>query len=484
MTLDYIEFHAAERPDAVAFVDNGRAVTYRRFGSDVRKMMTALQGFELARGAWVGVGVAHTHQYLHWVILLALDRLGIATVSLFPQESAGAYRILARLSLVISEWEFPGALIKRHHAITTAWLEKVLALAEIGDEALPAKSGDDVVRILRTTGTTGEPKVIRSPRRTLEAWADCWAWKLGLSERSRFLLTLPLEVNTIYTLAIGALRAGSMVIFETRFHLAMAMSDHAITDVCLFPVDLRAVLDTLPHGYVKPGKLAITTFGAIVSDDLRAEVIARLANTLYDDYGTREVGYVSRIASGGRAFGLVSPNVQVEVIDERGAVLPFGQVGRLRIKSPFMHTEYFDDPETSKESFQDGWFISSDLAVLHGPRRLQIMGRSDEALNIGGRKYAPEEIESNLQSAVSARDLGVFSVSNPNGVEEIWIAVADTPVDDAELRKRIEQHFFGLQFVRLHIVRLPAIPRNHGGKIQRNLLKQAVAQAREISGSA
>src|SRR5689334_2714274 len=98
MTLDYIEFHAAERADAVAYVDNGLAITYRQFGRDVRKMMTALQGFGLTRGAWVGVGVGNAHQYLHWVILLALDRLGIASVSLFSKEAPDAYRVLARLS--------------------------------------------------------------------------------------------------------------------------------------------------------------------------------------------------------------------------------------------------------------------------------------------------------------------------------------------------------------------------------------------------
>src|SRR5215475_5820709 len=124
MTLDYIELHAAERPNAVAFVDNGRSITERHFGSDVRKMITALQGFGLSRGAWVGVGVGDPHQYLHWVILLALDRLGVATVSLFPQEGPAAFRIFARLSLVISDSEYPGAPIKRYHAITPEWLEQ------------------------------------------------------------------------------------------------------------------------------------------------------------------------------------------------------------------------------------------------------------------------------------------------------------------------------------------------------------------------
>src|SRR5689334_2048115 len=111
MTLDYIEFHAAERPEAVAFVDNGHAVTYRRFGSDIRKAISALQAFGLARGAWVGVGCAD--HYVHWVLLLALDRLGIATVSLFRQEGPESDRLLAQLGLVISEWEYPGAPIKR-----------------------------------------------------------------------------------------------------------------------------------------------------------------------------------------------------------------------------------------------------------------------------------------------------------------------------------------------------------------------------------
>ena len=477
MTLDYIEFHGAERPDAVAFIHDGRTVTYSRFGSDIRKVMSALREFRLARGEWVGVGCAD--HYLHWVLLSALDRLGVATLSLFPQEQPEAHHLLSKLSLVISEWEFPGAPIKRRHAITPRWLESIGALPELDDAALPAKSGDDIVRVLRTTGTTGRPKVLLSARREHESSADCWAWKLGLSHRSRFMLMIPLEVNTVYSLATAVLRAGGIVMIETRMHLAEALSRHGITDVCLFPVDLKAVLDTLPQGYVKPANLAITSFGAVLSDELRAEVNAKLADTLYDDYGTREVGYVSRVASSG-GIGLVSPNVQVEVLDDRGVALPFGQVGRLRIKAPIMRSVYVDDPEATSRAFQDGWFISSDLAVLHGPRRLQIMGRYDEALNIGGRKFAPELIENAVQNVTNARDAGVFSTSALDGAEEIWVAVTDSPIDDKDLWHRIERRL-ALQFVRLHVVRLPVIPRNHGGKIQRDRLKQVVAQAREIS---
>jgi len=168
------------------------------------------------------------------------------------------------------------------------------------------------------------------------------------------------------------------------------------------------------------------------------------------------------------------------VVDDRGVVLPFGQVGKLRIKAPIMRSVYVDDPEATGRAFQNGWFISSDLAVLHGPRRLQIMGRYDEALNVGGRKFAPDLIENAVQNDTNARDVGVFSTSTVDGSEEIWVAVSDSPIDDKDLWHCIERRL-ALQFVRLHVVRLPAIPRNHGGKIQRDRLKQAVARAREIS---
>jgi acyl-coenzyme A synthetase/AMP-(fatty) acid ligase len=479
MTADYIAFHAAERPDAVAFIDNERAITYSRFNRDIRQFMRALREFGLRRGSWAGIGCANL--YLHWVLLLAFERFGIATASFDRHEGPDARRQLESLDIVLSEWEFPGATIKRHHAITRQWIEYVRGLPEIGEAALPLKAEDDIVRILRTTGTTGDPKLLRSPRRTQDAWDDVWIWNLGLTNRSRYLITIPFNVHTIYTLATGVIRAGATVILETRRHIAEAMSVHAITHVALFPIHLRTILDTLPDGFVKPANLSVTCFGATLSEALRERAMARLATDLYDNYGSHEIGFASRIASSGSGgIGTVSPVAQVEVVDEQGSPMPLGQLGRLRIKTPFMHTEYFDDPEATRRIFKDGWFQSGDLAILHGPRRLQLMGRSDEMLNVGGNKVPPSAVEDLVLRIVNAKDAGAFSSQNREGIEEIWIAVADAQVDDKELRERIERGLHALQFATFHLVRLPEIPRNPGGKIQRDLLKRAVAGAREL----
>jgi len=105
------------------------------------------------------------------------------------------------------------------------------------------------------------------------------------------------------------------------------------------------------------------------------------------------------------------------------------------------------------------------------------MGRSDEILNIGGTKVPPTAVEELVLRVTNAKDAGAFSLPNREGVEEIWIAVADAKADDKELKERIERGLRPIQLVAFHVVRLAHIPRNPGGKIQRDLLKRAVAEA-------
>jgi acyl-CoA synthetase (AMP-forming)/AMP-acid ligase II len=484
MTADYIAFHAIEQPNAVAFLDNGRAVTYAQFNREIRQFMRGVSQLGLSRGRSVGIGCHDL--YLHWVLLLALQRLGITTASLQRDDGTQPKRDLGgKLDALLSEWDFPLAADKPRHAVTPEWVKAVRDLPEIDEASLPPKAGDDVIRIVSTAGTTGDPKLIRTSRNAEEGRSrESW-WTLGLTSRSRYLLTAPFNTGWIYPLADAVNRVGGTIVLETRVHIAHALSAHSITHLVLFPIHLKEILDTLPERFVKPANLAIHTFGATLSEALRERTMARLATALYDSYGSREASFVSRIArsdSGG--IGAVGPDVEVQVVDDAGNPLPNGQIGRLKIKTPFMLTDYIDDPGATGQFFKDGWLLSGDLAVLHGPRRLQIVGRRDEMVNVGGNKMSPSAIEDFVLRLINARDIGVVSVPNPDGIEELWIAVADAQHGDQELLTRIAAGLRTLQFVSFHVVRLGQIPRNPSGKIQRDLLKQALAGGGEVTTQA
>lgn len=478
MTADYVAFYASERPDAVAFIDNGRLVTYAQFNRELRQFMRALSGLGLRRGSCVGVGC--DDHYLHWLILLAFQRLGVATKSLVRGEVLGP-RLLKNLDVVLSEWDLPPGVIKPRQAITAELIRQVRELPEINDAALPPKAEDDFVRISTTTGTTGEPKLTRSSRRLEDGRRDDCIWSLGLTRHSRFLLTSPFSTGYIFPMACAIARVGGTIVLEGRLRPSQAIVSRDITHLLVFPIHLQQILDSLPDDFVKPRDLLVCAFGAMLPEALRERTSSRLATTLFDSYGSREAGFVSRIeSSGSGGIGSVPPDVTVEVVDNAGTPVPFGQIGRLKIKAPLMHLEYLDNPEATERSFKDGWVLTEDLAILHGPRRLQIIGRRDEMMNVGGTKISPNYIEDIVLRLINVRDAGAISRPNSGGIEELWIALADAPADDRELWTRLNRGLWPLTQSSIHLVRLPQIPRNAGGKIQRDLLRRAIAEAREI----
>jgi len=476
MTSDYVAFHASERPEAVALIDNGRRYTYARFDCDIRKFIPALRELGIERGSRVGLGCGDL--YLNWTLLLALERLGAITLMLGRQESPESRPLLASLDIVVSEWDLPAGSVKKRHAITPEWTETVRARQEATEIPLPNKTDCDTILILRTTGTTGDPKVLHCVRGTQAAWSENWIWQLGLTKASRFFLVLTLDVYTIYTLATGVIRAGGTVVSEDRVSVGQAVWDHGISHIALFPIHLARLMDTLPEDFPKPPDLTVTSFGATLSEALRAKTTAKLATVLYDNYGSREVGFVSRIlAANSGGIGVVSPLAEVDVVDEQGRSLPPGHLGRLRIKASFMHREYVGNPEATAKFFKDSWFHSGDLAILHGRRGVQLMGRSDDLLNIGGTKMPPGVIEEMVLRTVNAKDAGVCSIRNQDGIEELLIAVAEAPIGDQELRDRIAKALRPLQFATIRLARLSPIPRNAGGKIQRDQLKRILTRA-------
>jgi acyl-CoA synthetase (AMP-forming)/AMP-acid ligase II len=472
---DYLAFHAAERPGAIALVDNGRAVAYEEFRRDAAKFTRALRDLGVTGGAEVAVGCRDL--YLHLLLLVALERLGAVTVSLGNEEGHGAVPPLASADLVLTEQVLPAARVKRQHRIDQDWVRRALALPEELETVAPPHDSDAPTRIVRTSGTTGAAKWLRFSRRLFAARVRSWFWCSDLERSSRYLLTLPLTSGGGYIHAIACLRMGAILMQETRAGAEPAALASA-THTTLLPLRLRQALDALPQGFVKPQNLTVASFGAAMSEALRERAEARLATVLLDFYGCNEAGFISVIRSrGASGIGAVISNAAVEAVDDADRPLPQGQAGRLRLRSESMPSGYVGDAETTRRMFRDGWFYPGDVGILHGERHLQVLARDDELMNIGGGKLAPGDAEDLILGGISGLDIGVCSLPNEQGIEEIWIAVVGGKERERELLERIRQVIPLGPYGPIHVVYVAAIPRTATGKVQRHLLKAAVAAA-------
>ena len=467
MTGAYVAYHAAERPDAVAIVDNGRRITYAEFARDIRKIKHALRALNLPAGSRAAIDCDDA--YLDWLLRLAFEQLRVVTATLGLPEKQDVLPLLRDFDIVLTGRD-PSNGAVRHHPITAASLRGVLESGEEDHEPAPSPRPDDPIRIVWTSGTTGATKRLLYTRRIHEVSIARVHWIVGLTRRSRYLLAMRSAVSG----PTACIRAGGTVVIEDRMSVGEAIAAHGITHTNMPPFVLKLVLDELPKDFAKPADLVIISFGAAVSPALREKALARFATEICDVYASNEVDSISCNRGKGE-IGCVLPGVRVEVVDEQGRPLPFGRAGLIRVRTDYMLNGYIDFPEAAGRIFKDGWFYGGDVGVLHGAHRLQVLGRSDDVLNIGWVKIAPEVIEDVVINLGDVADACVCGVPNRDGIEEVCVAVAGQRCSDEKLLQRITEAFRDFQFGQFHVIKMSAIPRTANGKLRRKVLKGIVA---------
>jgi hypothetical protein len=97
----------------------------REMSRDLARVTTAVRELGIERGGRVAIGCEGT--YVHWLLLAACERLGIATASYGKDESAAAAALLSGVDLALAEPSFGTVGARRSHVIAPQWIVQVLA---------------------------------------------------------------------------------------------------------------------------------------------------------------------------------------------------------------------------------------------------------------------------------------------------------------------------------------------------------------------
>src|SRR5690348_5305873 len=101
LTSEFIAFHAAERPNAIALANNGREVTYHEFARAIPKVTRALGEFGLRRGA--RVAVACEDAYSHWLLRIGFEQLGVVAASFPTSAPPRSWPFVQDFELILSD---------------------------------------------------------------------------------------------------------------------------------------------------------------------------------------------------------------------------------------------------------------------------------------------------------------------------------------------------------------------------------------------
>jgi acyl-CoA synthetase (AMP-forming)/AMP-acid ligase II len=272
--------------------------------------------------------------------------------------------------------------------------------------------------LLRSSGTTGQPKVValdqrrllhtaRSvalhhrlvvalDQRRLLHTARSVALHHRLGEEDRVFSALPLfHINAEVVVLLAGLLSGGTLVLDDRFHARDCWSKvlaHRCTWVNAVPAVIARLADLGP-----PPPLAlrfVRSASAPLTPELRRRFEALTGVPVVETYGMTEAG--SQITAspldGSGKPGSVGRPVGVELrVREDGREARAGAVGSIEIRGPGVITRYAAGGEG--RIGVAGWLETGDLGRLDAEGDLFLCGRSDDVINRGGEKVYPREIE-------------------------------------------------------------------------------------------
>jgi acyl-coenzyme A synthetase/AMP-(fatty) acid ligase len=127
-----------------------------------------------------------------------------------------------------------------------------------------------------------------------------------------------------------------------------------------------------------------------------------------------------------------------------------------------------------RSRFRDGWYATADLGYIDRDGFVFVLGRNDEAINVGGRKVAPNEVEEQLGKLIPGRRLGVFAIPDPARVlgDVVAVAIEGTEKPDfvwPEFRIRLFEVMPSSNVPREAFL-APELPVTSNGKVRRRML--------------
>ncbi len=268
---------------------------------------------------------------------------------------------------------------------------------------------------------------------------DLSAWKVGLNGAE------PVDPTTVEAFVSAAIPHG---LNPGAVFCAFGMAEACLA-VAFPPVGRGMLTDCVDRDVLETNRYA----AVVAADHVNARRFAKLGG-----------------AVNGLELRIVDP-ADSQMMGER-------EVGELQIRGTSVTPGYFDRPDATAATFDDGWLRTGDLAYLVDGE-LVVCGRIKDMIIVGGRNVFPEDVERAVGVIGSVRTGNVIAfgiAEHRRSGREGLVVVAETRPDaqlDA-LRSEVSRtvrESIGFSPAEVVLVQAGTLPKTSSGKLQRGLCR-------------
>ena len=336
-----------------------------------------------------------------------------------------------------------------------------------------------------TGGTTGVPKGVVIPHRSLAACGPRTMLYQGLTGFDRHLFVRPMAVAPGHRMvAQHGFSSGTTIIaprFDPELFYRLAEQERATTSL-LSPTMFQMLLS---EGAADCDRSTLKTFvygGAPSTPDLIARVMEAFPHVdLHQVYGGTEVAVALHLGPDEHRAGLLDsvgrevPGVEVRIVDEAGGAVPDGEMGELVVRSDELFSGYWRAPEASAEALRDGSCWTGDLGERDERGYVRVVGRSKDVVISGGFNVYPIEVENVLTDHPAVSEAAVIGLPHERWGEAVHAVVVARPgasVTESELLSFCHGRIASYKTPK-SVEFTDTLPRTPVGKIAKNILRAA-----------
>ncbi|OLB80872.1 MAG: hypothetical protein AUI14_05325 [Actinobacteria bacterium 13_2_20CM_2_71_6] len=434
-----VDAQAAARPTAVAVRWRDEELSYDELVAQSRRVAEGLARLGVTAGDIVAVRVPPRPRLVG--VLLGVLRLG-AAYTVIPMEwpLARAEEVVrgaaARVCLVADgEEEVPGAP-------TVSLTGLLCGTAPVLSGPTAPATAPEVACLFFTSGSTGKPKGVLSPH--LGTIRIAFDPRLGFGPETVMLQAASVAWDAFALEVWTPLVHGGTVVFAPATPVTGEVIRHAVAQ------GVNAMF------------LTTSLFNV----------------TIDDDPGAFEG--VELLMVGGERLSPKHMDTPVWLLDASGHPVPAGAAGEVAIGGPGVALGYTGNEAETARKFRtlplgpDGApervYLTGDLAAYDDTGNLVFQGRNDRQIKIRGVRVEPGEVEAaitGLSGVGSATVLPVpVDATNIEGLVAFYTCASTPPVTEEEVRAAVAA-VLPSAFVPKSAIRLPALPLNATGKLDR-----------------
>jgi acyl-CoA synthetase (AMP-forming)/AMP-acid ligase II len=494
--------HADRFPDRPCLIWGEEVFTYGDVHARAGRLAAGLQRLGIGSGDVVAMILYNCPEFLEamfavsWIggVFMPINwRLAAEEVA-YIAGHAGARLVVSEAELAslaeAASARVGGVPIVGVGPVPAGWT-RLEALLSTEPAVMADVGGDDVHRLMYTSGTTARPKGV------MITYANLY-WKnighvveFGITGADKGLACGPLyHVGALDLTSTTVLYAGGSLEIHRKFDAAQvldALERNAISNVWLAPSMVNQIL---AHPTLRDRDLSGVRLIIDGGEKMPLPLIERLLRAFpgawfADAYGLTETvsgdTFLDKRTTVRKLGSVGKPCLHVEVAiwDEVDNPVPPGTLGEIVLRGPKVFKGYWKDPDATAAAFRGGWFHTGDVGCLDVEGFLTIVDRKKDIIISGGENIASPEVERVLYEHPGVLEAAVIGQPDLRWgeVPAAFVVLREgVQVSETDLREFCLARL--AKFKAPRVIRfIDALPRNPSGKVLKRVLREGQSRA-------